>query len=164
MEPGVIREFRAGHFSGCLDYPLPAHAGLLVDPEVAYVWVIGHEEGGVDWETYDGRLFGRAWPANDLRVRGLTGDFLLRTEDFVAMSAALRHSIHLIQLPQVPPYWFRGDVLRGKTKYEMLAEHLDYYLELDIAGARDIGTVVSRDRAVVEQVVKVVADVVAGGA
>ncbi len=141
---------------------MPAHVGLLVDPEVPYVWIIDYQEGGVDWETYEGPLFGQTWPNLEISARGLRGDFLLHTEDFVAMSATLRHSIYLIQLPRVPPYWFGGNVLRGHTKYKMLAEHLDYYLELDIAGACDIGMAVSRDRTVVERAVKSMANRAAG--
>lgn len=147
-----------GHFQVILDYPHARDLENILVRSCRYVWGIEHNEGRTSWMPYQHTLFGEKIDSKNILARNIEMEFLMDTNTFIELIPKIGQTIHLIQTNIQPPYYINLDRLKGKQKYDLLKNKLNYYLEVEIPGASDYGTLISPDRYFLESIVSKFSD------
>jgi len=153
IETNVIKEIYKGHFMAILDFSSPSDLVKVIDESCKYVWSIEHKENSFKWGEYDYFLYGKRTKSNSILARNITLEYLIETSDFLQSISDIHQTIKIIQTNIVPPYYLDLERLKGKGKYDLLKERIDYLFEIEIPGAVDYASIVSPHFEFLEKVI-----------
>jgi hypothetical protein len=139
----IIKEIYPGHFGVKLDFPDQTIIKSLLSREYRYVWVYNHKEVQTQWREYDYEIYGKKSYKKEVKVRNMNFEFLMETTDFIEISEEISQPLYLIQLNNFPPPYISLNKLKGKARYDLFANKLQYYFEIDLPKASDFGYIVS---------------------
>ena len=141
-----IKETSYGRYRIILNFATTDILPYLIQDNYKYIWVHNHTTGkGFEWEEFN-------LPINDNSIniktlaKSLTFDFILTTDKFKSIMTNWKKGIELIQMNNIPPYYFDLNRIKGNKRYEILQNECDYLFELDIPSATDYGTLISSNK------------------
>lgn len=143
MEVNVIREIFKGHYQVILDFPDVADIGKILSLEYQYIWGFSHTEHRTNWVDYNHSLFERELSDCKVKARNMHMEYLIETPEFLKLVPFINQSLRIIQTNHIPPYYLNITNIKGKAKYDMLKDSLDYLFELELPGAADYAPIVS---------------------
>ena len=153
MEVNQIKELFKGHYQVILDFPTPTFLKSIIDDSYKFIWGIEHNEGGCEWEKYDHTIYGVSKNSNVL-CRNIFMEYLIETQYFSDYIKHINQTVKITQINNIPPPYFDVLKLKGKSKYDLYKEKLNYKFEIEIPGATDYAQIISPDISFLEEVIK----------
>jgi hypothetical protein len=153
MEANKIIEIYKGHFQVILDFPTQNDLYKIISNNYKYIWGIEHKEIRSSWKNYDFTLFDSRVSSNFLMARNIEMEFIIETVDFLKIIPAINQTVKIVQTNTIPPNFLNLKELKGKSKYDLLKNKVDYLFELELPGAIDYAQLVSPNVAFLEDVI-----------
>ncbi|RYE18917.1 MAG: hypothetical protein EOP45_13390 [Sphingobacteriaceae bacterium] len=142
----TLKKIYEGHYQIILDFATIDFLKLVLSDKYKYVWVYRHEiKNSLNWNTYELPLSNNQGN-HKLLARNINFDFIMPTDEFKTIVPLLGSGITLTQLNVLPQYYLRPEIVKGKTRYDLLIKECDYLFEIDIPSATDYGTLISSNR------------------
>jgi len=143
IETNKIEEIYKGHYQVILDFPNQNDLIKILDISYKYVWGIEHNENSLEWEKYDYHLYGEKVNSDVVLARNMQMEYLIETSDFLRLIPNIHQTIKIIQTNVIPPYYMNLSQMKGKGKYDLLKDKVDYLFELEMPGAVDYAPLIS---------------------
>lgn len=155
METNKISEIYKGHFQVILDFPTQNDLYKIISNDYQYVWGIEHKEIRSSWKDYDFTLFDVKISSNNfLMARNVEMEFIIETIDFLKIIPSINQTVKIVQTNIIPPSFLDLKQLRGKSKYDLLKNKVDYLFELELPGAVDYASLISPNVVFLETVIE----------
>ena len=158
IEVNKIKEIYPGHYFVLLDFPAKEDLYEIVDLSYKYIWGFNHIENGTEWKKYPYNLFGKSISEMKIEARNMQFEYIISTNDFVKLVPNINQTISIIQTNIVPPYYMDINRLKGKGKYDLLKNKIDYLFELEMPGAVDYAPLISPSIYFLENVINKLKD------
>lgn len=142
-EVNKITEIFKGHFQVILNFLTQKDLINIVDLSYKYIWGFDHIENPITWGEYNYTLYGGKCNKENVRVRNIHMEYLIDTSSFVQLIPSIHQTVRIIQTNIVPPTYLDLNKLKGKSKYDLLKNKIDYLFELEMPGAADFAPIVS---------------------
>jgi hypothetical protein len=143
INTNVIEEIYKGHYQVILDFPTANDLGRIISSTHKYIWGVEHNEGRTAWSKYEGLLYGVKSKGEIVFARNIKMEFLIEVKDFLSLIPHIHQTVKIIQTNDIPPSYINIESLKGKSKYDLLKEKVDYLFEIDIPGSADYAPIVS---------------------
>lgn len=154
IEVNRIKEIYPGHYFVLLDFPTKEILYDIIDLSYKYIWGVNHVESGVEWKEYSYELFGKSMSKDKVITRNMQFEYVVSTADFIKLIPDISQSVNIIQTNIIPPSYLNLEKLKGKSRYHLLKEKVDYLFELEMPGAIDYAPIISPNREFLNNIIK----------
>lgn len=154
-ELNIIEEIYNNHYYVLFELDNKQDILKLIDHTYKYVWIIDHSEFQAEWTATNNTLFSRRSDPSKVMIRRDSMEILMETDYFYNLMKENKCEIggyHFIQTNIVPPHYLSLEKFKGKKKYDMLTEHINYLFEVCIFS--DYTRIISSKKDVIEDFLK----------
>lgn len=149
-----IKEIYPGCYQIILDFATVKFIPYLISDNYKYVWVYKHFlNDNIDWKEVNLPIIHHL-DYKKVLAKSLNFDFIIPTTEFKEIMLDWKGGIDLIQMNQIPKYYFDLDKIYGKKKYELLKKECDFLFEVNIPSATDYGTLISNNKEFLESLLE----------
>lgn len=153
IESNSIKEIHKGIYHLILDFPERDFIYMILSNSYKYVWGINHIENSLEWSVYKHSLFGISDNLNEIEVRNINLEFLVKTQDFKKLIPKINQKITIIQTNIKPPYYLDLKNLNDASKYQLLKSKIDFLFELEMPSQPDYTPIISSNKAFLEDII-----------